>query len=119
VHRPTHYRLWTDEEQQSDALSLPSILHAFSDPIRLEIVRQIDEAGEKACGKFGLDMPKSSLSHHFRILRESGVIESEGHGTSLMNRLRREALDEKFPGLVASVLAGVHREHRALKRRAN
>lgn len=96
---------------------MPSILQAFSDPVRLEIVRQLDEAGEKACGKFELDMPKSSLSHHFRILRESGVIESEGRGTILMNRLRREALDAKFPGLIASVLAGVHREHRVLRRR--
>jgi DNA-binding transcriptional ArsR family regulator len=104
--------------KKGDELSLPSILQAFSDPVRLEIVRQLDEAGEKACGKFGLDMPKSSLSHHFRILRESGVIESEGRGTILMNRLRREALDARFPGLVASVLAGVHREHCASRRRA-
>ncbi len=71
----------TPRRQKQDELSLPSILQAFSDPVRLEIVRQLDEAGEKACGKFELDMPKSSLSHHFRILRESGVIESEGRGT--------------------------------------
>jgi DNA-binding transcriptional ArsR family regulator len=107
------------QRKKKDELSLTSILQAFSDPVRLEIVRQLDEAGEKACGKFGLDMPKSSLSHHFRILRESGVIDSEGHGTILMNRLRREALDARFPGLVASILAGVHRERRASKIRAN
>jgi DNA-binding transcriptional ArsR family regulator len=105
--------------QKSDEPSLSSILQALSDPVRLEIVRQLDEAGEKECGKFGLDMPKSSLSHHFRVLRESGVIESEGRGTILMNRLRREALDARFPGLVASVLTGVHREHRVLKRLVN
>ena len=107
------------QRKKKDELSLTSILQAFSDPVRLEIVRQLDEAGEKPCGKFGLDMPKSSLSHHFRILRESGVIESEGQGTILMNRLRREALDARFPGLVASILAGVHRERRASKIRAN
>jgi DNA-binding transcriptional ArsR family regulator len=95
---------------------LSSILQAFSDPVRLEIVRQLDEAGEKACGKFGLDMPKSSLSHHFRILRKSGVIESEGRGTILINRLRKEALDARFPGLLASILAEVHREHRVSKK---
>ncbi len=109
----------TLRRRKSDELSLPSVLQAFSDPVRLEIVCQLDEAGEKACGKFGLDMPKSSLSHHFRILRESGVIESEGRGTILMNRLRRKALDAKFPGLVASILAGAHREYRVLKRRVN
>ncbi len=95
-----------------DNLSLTEVLHALSDPVRLEIVRQLDEAGEKACGKFGLDMPKSSLSHHFRILRQSGVIASEGQGTILMNRLCWKELETSFPNLIESILAGVRSEQR-------
>jgi DNA-binding transcriptional ArsR family regulator len=86
------------------------VLQALADPVRLEIVRQLGD-GEKACGRFGIDMPKSSLSHHFRILRESGVIVSEGQGTILMNRLRREELESRFPGLIESILKEAQRKH--------
>jgi DNA-binding transcriptional ArsR family regulator len=85
--------------------TLVEVLQALADPVRLEIVRQLDAEGEKACGLFGIDMPKSSLSHHFRVLRESGVIASEGQGTLLMNRLQRKELDARFPGLLESVLS--------------
>jgi len=98
-------------------LSLIAVLHALSDPVRLEIVRQLDEAGKKACGKFGFDSPKSSLSHHFRILRESGVIASQGQGTVLMNRLRRDDLEARFPGLLRSILASTTKLHTVRKRR--
>jgi len=64
---------------------------------------------------FGIDMPKSSLSHHFRILRESGVIVSEGQGTVLMNRIQREELEAKFPGLIESILTAAQKKHRAPK----
>jgi DNA-binding transcriptional ArsR family regulator len=92
--------------------TLVEVLHALADPVRLEIVRQLDVEGEKACGLFGIDMPKSSLSHHFRVLRESGVIASEGQGTVLMNRLQREELEAKFPGVLESVLAAAGRKHK-------
>jgi DNA-binding transcriptional ArsR family regulator len=95
-------------EKSRCELSLMEVLHALADPVRLEIVRQLDEAGEKACGMFGIDMPKSSLSHHFRILRKSGVIISETQGTILMNRLRRKDLDARFPGLMKSILGGAN-----------
>ena len=90
-------------------LSLMEVLHAFADPVRLEIVRQLDEEGEKACGMFGIEMPKSSLSHHFRTLRRSGVIRSENRGTAIMNRLQRKDLDARFPGVIGAILAGAKR----------
>jgi DNA-binding transcriptional ArsR family regulator len=107
---PTHKPVERVVTRGDEEISLLKVLHAFADPVRLEIVRQLDEAGERACGMFGIDMPKSSLSHHFRILRQSGVIVSESQGTVLMNRLRREELDSKLPGLLTSVLAGVRGE---------
>ena len=98
-------------------LLLREVLHALADPVRLEIVRQLDEAGEKTCGMFGIDMPKSSLSHHLRILRESGVIVSETQGTIIMNRLRRKDLEARFPGVLKSVLAATRQEDRVIQRR--
>jgi len=86
--------------KKGNTLSLVKVLHALAD---------VEE--EKACGLFGIDMPKSSLSHHFGILRKSGVILSESRGTLLMNRLRRKALEARFPGVLVSILAAARLEH--------
>lgn len=94
----------TKQKSQGTTHELTDVLHALADPVRLEIVRQLSE-GEKACGLFGIEMPKSSLSHHFRVLRQTGIIDSENQGTVIMNRLQREDLEARFPGLLKSVLA--------------
>jgi DNA-binding transcriptional ArsR family regulator len=89
-----------------DEFDLPTILHALSDPQRLRIVAKLAEHDEPArCGSFGLDITKSTLTHHFRVLREAGVISQELAGTSKLNSLRREDLDARFPGLLDAVLA--------------
>lgn len=85
-------------------LSLPDVLYALSDPLRLKIVRQLAEEGEAACGTFNVRMPKSSLSHHFKVLRDAGVIATRGEGVRRINTLRREELDAAFPGLLDAVL---------------
>jgi DNA-binding transcriptional ArsR family regulator len=85
-------------------LSLTKILYALSDELRLDIVRQLEREGPSPCGVFEVDRPKSSLSHHFRVLRESGVVATTRQGTTLMNRLRREDLDARFPNLLDAVL---------------
>ena len=83
-----------------------TVLQALSDPVRLEIVRNLASCGEseRRCGDFALPVTKSTLTHHFRVLRESGVIEQSRDGTAKVNRLRREDLDARFPGLLDSVL---------------
>jgi DNA-binding transcriptional ArsR family regulator len=83
---------------------LATLLYALGDPIRLEIVRQLALRGEVPCGGFGLDMPKSSLSHHFRVLREAGVLGSRAQGTSLLNFLLFDELEGRFPRLLPGVL---------------
>ena len=90
----------------SDTLELTEVLHALSDPVRLEIVRNLASCGEseRRCGDFALPVTKSTLTHHFRVLRESGVIEQSRDGTAKVNHLRREDLDARFPGLLDSVL---------------
>ena len=88
-----------------DSLELTGVLHALSDPMRLEIVRSLASGCEIRCGAFELPVTKSTRTHHFRVLRESGVIEQRAEGTALVNRLRREELDARFPGLLDSVLS--------------
>jgi len=86
-------------------LDLPTVLHALSDPQRLRIVRQLADRDEPcACSSFGLDVTKSTLTHHFRVLREAGVINQELAGTSKLNSLRRADLDARFPGLLDAIL---------------
>jgi len=84
-------------------LELTHVLHALSDPVRLQIVRGLD-AEECRCGDVSLPVSKSTATHHFRVLRESGVIEQIPEGTARVNRLRREDLEARFPGLLDSVL---------------
>src|SRR5579863_9881877 len=87
-------------------LDLPAVLHALSDQQRLRIVRRLADRDEPcACGSFGLDVTKSTLTHHFRVLREAGVISQELAGTAKLNSLRRADLDARFPGLLDAVLA--------------
>ena len=85
-------------------LELTSVLHALSDPVRLEIVRKLDAVEGCRCGEVSLPVTKSTSTHHFRVLRESGVIEQVPDGTARINRLRRDDLDARFPGLLDSVL---------------
>jgi DNA-binding transcriptional ArsR family regulator len=87
-------------------IELPAVLQALSDPHRLEIVRRLDQDAEpRPCGTFGFDISKSTMTHHFRTLRESGVIRQERQGTTKMTELRREDLDARFPGLLDAVLS--------------
>ena len=85
-------------------LSLPQILYALSDPVRLRIVRRLAAEGEAACGTFGIRMPKSSLSHHFKVLRDAGIIATHSEGVRRINTLRRAEVDAAFPGLLEAVL---------------
>ncbi len=83
---------------------LHEVLAALGDPVRLAIVRQLATRGEVPCGGFEFDLAKSTLSHHFKVLRDAGLVGARSEGTSLMNYLDREAIDRRFPGLLEGVL---------------
>jgi DNA-binding transcriptional ArsR family regulator len=85
-------------------LELAGVLHALADPVRLQIVQALADGECLRCGAFALPVTKSTSTHHFRVLRESGVIEQSAEGTAVGNRLRRADLDARFPGLLDSVL---------------
>jgi DNA-binding transcriptional ArsR family regulator len=86
-------------------LRVEDVLQALGDPIRLSIVRTLySEPGERPCGTFGLPVAKSTASHHFRVLREAGVITQRASGRERLTELRGDDLDARFPGLLASVV---------------
>jgi DNA-binding transcriptional ArsR family regulator len=89
---------------QREQIELAAVLHALSDPVRLRIVAGLAGGEELSCGGFDLPVTKSTCTHHFRVLRESGVIRQRVHGTTRLNTLRRDDLEARFPGLVDVVL---------------
>jgi DNA-binding transcriptional ArsR family regulator len=89
----------------ADQLQLSEVLHALSDPVRLRMVAELAKVPEeRSCGSFELPVTKSTCTHHFKVLREAGVIQQRQQGTSRMNTLRRDDLDARFPGLLATIL---------------
>lgn len=86
------------------AIELAAVLHALSDPMRLQIVAALAAGEERTCKSFELPVVKSTCTHHFRVLREAGVIRQRLQGTTRLNSLRRDDLDARFPGLLDSVL---------------
>jgi DNA-binding transcriptional ArsR family regulator len=89
-----------------DEMELGAVLHALSDPQRLLIVRELaNDPAPRPCGTIELGVSKSTTTHHFRVLREAGVIRQERVGTTKLTALRREDLDARFPGLLDAVLS--------------
>lgn len=99
----------------ADEIRLEGVLHALSDPMRLRIVCTLaTDGGELACSVFDLPVSKSTCTHHFRVLRESGVIQQFYRGTAKMSLLRRAELEHLFPGLLDSVLEAAHHQEQRL-----
>lgn len=88
-------------------ISLAAVMHALSDPARLAIVAQLAELGAEPCGDIDLDLHKSTISHHYRVLREAGVTLTTVEGRTRIVRLRRDDLEARFPGLLPAVLAAL------------
>ncbi|MEU6865600.1 helix-turn-helix transcriptional regulator [Streptomyces sp. NPDC046876] len=86
-------------------VSLQQVLEALVDPVRRSIVAQLDAGGaDTACGEFDISVSKSTATHHFKVLREAGLIRQYYVGTSRMNTLRGQEMEQAFPGLLAAVL---------------
>lgn len=88
----------------AEDISLARVLHALSDPIRLEMLRRLAETDEANSLDLADDLPRSTLTYHTRILRETGVTWTRGAGRACLISLRRDDLDALFPGLLPSIL---------------
>ena len=90
-----------------DDITLTGVLAALGDPTRLAIVRTIAAAEQGlSCTNAAPfpDVARSTLSNHFRVLRESGVIFMTKRGVENINTLRRADLDARFPGLLDGII---------------
>jgi DNA-binding transcriptional ArsR family regulator len=85
-------------------IELAAVLQALSDPVRLRIGVALSAGEELSCKSIDLPVVKSTCTHHFRVLRQAGVIRQRLAGTSRLNSLRRADLDARFPGLLDAVL---------------
>ncbi|MDC7335754.1 ArsR/SmtB family transcription factor [Streptomyces lydicus] len=104
------------EHPPREDIRLADVLHALADPMRLCIVRTLAAAeGELNCADIELPVSKSTCTHHFRVLREHGVIQQLYRGTAKMNRLRTADLEELFPGLIDGVLRAADLQARRLE----
>lgn len=99
-----------DHPETAD-IALPRVLFALSDPLRLGMVRHLADAGDEVDSReLAPDLPKSTLTHHTKLLRESGLTWTRGEGRQCLVSLRRADLDDRFPGLLDAVLAGTDPE---------
>jgi DNA-binding transcriptional ArsR family regulator len=88
-----------------EEVELIDLMYALSDPTRVEIILTLARQGRPmTCGELVIDRPKSSMSHHFKILRGAGVVKTLIKGTEHINSLRLAELEERFPGVLKSIL---------------
>ncbi len=85
-------------------VTLPEVLHALSDPLRLHIVATLRAGGPRGWGAFDAQVAASTLSHHMKVLRMAGLVCNRRDGTRCLVSLRPE-IETRFPGLLATVVA--------------
>jgi DNA-binding transcriptional ArsR family regulator len=91
-----------------DQVELVDVMRALADPTRLEILRVLSdgEPHAKSAAEWGFDVQKSTLSHHFKAMREAGLTRTLVDGRTHAIQLRRTELDARFPGLIEALVAG-------------
>src|SRR5918911_5745051 len=94
----------TVHHPRMEEVDLTDVLHALSDPVRLEIVQTLSDLQERPCSSVEAKVAKSTLSHHFKVLREAGITYTRANGTHRLMSLRQDDLEARFPGLIDSVL---------------
>ncbi|WP_328408752.1 MULTISPECIES: ArsR/SmtB family transcription factor [unclassified Nocardia] len=92
-----------------DQIRIENVLSALGNPIRLAAVRVLAEGGQHNCTSV-LELievnAKSTMTHHWRVLREGGVIHQIPSGRENLVSLRRDDLDACYPGLLDAILTG-------------
>ncbi|MHC1480679.1 ArsR/SmtB family transcription factor [Frateuria aurantia] len=98
-----------------DDITVQGILHALSDPVRAIIFTSLAKAEQATpCCQFlqvtDRNIPKSTLSQHFRVLREAGLVHSERRGVEVHNNSRCKDIEQRFPGLLQAILQAYQRQ---------
>ena len=92
-----------------DDITLDGILHALADPVRRNIVKALKDGQALNCSKTCDKLAPSTISFHYKILREAGLIRSEKKGVEVLNTLRCDEVERKFPGLLPAILGCAER----------
>lgn len=105
-----------------EEITVQGILYALSDPVRVQIMLELSRAHcPQNCSAFqqvgSATLPKSTLSQHFRILREAGLIRSERRGVELQNHARCDELKKRFGPMLAAIMQAYAAEIATEKRR--
>ena len=96
------------KQKRKQIISLELVMKALGDPVRLRAVKQLLEAKgeEKACGTFDYTVTKATFSHHIKILKDAGVIQTRVEGTRKFVSVRSAEIKKKFPGLLELISKG-------------
>jgi DNA-binding transcriptional ArsR family regulator len=98
------------EHPATDEITLDGVLAALADPMRRSIIRQLaDGPAEQQCSRFALPVSPSTRTHHFRVLREAGLIAQRYQGTAILSSLRGDDLNSRAPGVLDAILASERR----------
>lgn len=108
--RPAARRRAELAHPEPNAFDVLDVLHALSDPTRMTIVATLRADPERACGTFPVDVAPSTLTHHFRVLRDAGVIRQREDGNRRWTTLRAHDLNARFPGLLDAIMAAYGRQ---------
>ncbi len=91
---------------KTEDIELANVLYALGDQTRLQIVKNMANR-ELSCSEVGLDKLKSTLSYHYKMLREAGIIRTRIEGTQRFMSLRRDDLNSRFPGFMDTILVSL------------
>ncbi|MDA2807635.1 ArsR/SmtB family transcription factor [Nocardiopsis suaedae] len=94
------------QHPERDQIRIDNVMSALGNPMRLAVVRVLADGREHTCGSILDGVSKSTMTHHWRVLRDAGVIWQRPSGRENLLSLRREDLDIRYPGLLDSVLTG-------------
>ena len=86
-------------------IRLENVLSALGSPLRLTVVKVLSDGEQHTCGSILKGATKSTMTHHWRVLRDAGVIWQKPYGRENLLSLRKDDLDSRFPGLVDSILS--------------
>ncbi|OQP32784.1 ArsR/SmtB family transcription factor [Pantoea latae] len=93
-----------ENHPQPHEIKLENVLFALGNPLRLAILQSLAQRGEQSCNALRGEIAKSTMTHHWRVLRDSGVIWQRPVGRENLISLRRDCLDQRFPGLLDALL---------------
>ncbi|MGY4523960.1 ArsR/SmtB family transcription factor [Pseudomonas sp. UBA4617] len=99
--------MYTANHPSIEQIRLENVLTALGNPLRLTVLKVLSDGEEHPCGQILKGASKSTMTHHWRVLRDSGVIWQRPYGRENLLSIRRDDLETRFPGLLTSLLEAV------------